>query len=70
MEQSPHRLWYVMYILFWIPAGIACYFVWKDRDKEEAKRQFWYSTWLGIFVWLMIGTVIEFLLFPVGLIFG
>ena len=48
MEESPSRLWYVAYVFLWVPAGIACYFAWRSRDMEEAKRQFWYSTWIGV----------------------
>lgn len=70
MEEYPRNLWYVAYIFLWFPAGIACYFVWKNKNKEEAKRQFWYSTWLGILVWFAILGVFETLLYPLGFVFG
>lgn len=70
MEETPNRLWYVAYVFLWVPAGIACYFAWRMRDREEAKRQFWYSTWIGVLFWAGLVFLLELALFPLGLIFG
>ena len=70
MKESPHRVWYVAYAFLWVPAGVACYLIWRNRDKGEAKKQLWHSAWIGAFVWLVVPSVLGMLSFPLGLVFG
>ena len=61
--ETPSRLWYVAHVFFWIISGIICYIVWKERNREAARRHLIHSLWLP-FVVYGIATVIMILAFP------
>ena len=45
---SPSRLWWVAHVFCWVISGLVCYLVWKDRNREAARRHLVHSLWIPI----------------------
>ncbi len=51
-ERSPSKIWYVGHLFFWIITGLICYIIWKDENKQMAKKHLIHSIWIT-FLWFI-----------------
>ena len=60
---TPSKVWWVAHVVFWIISGLICYLVWKDRNREAAKRHLIHSLWLPFAAYGLV-VVVVMLAFP------
>ncbi len=57
-KSYPSKIWYVGHFFLWIITGLVCYLIWKDKNKEAARKHLIHSIWIGlipeIFVWVVL----------------
>ena len=47
---SPSRLWWIAHVFFWVISGLICYLVWKDRNRDAARKHLIHSLWFPLVV--------------------
>ena len=56
--RTPPKIWYVAHIFLWIISGLVCYVLWKDENRQAAKRHLLHSLWIGLAGGIIIWTVL------------
>ncbi len=57
VTRSPSKMWYIAHVFFWVVTGIICYIVWKDDNRQMAKKHLIVSLWMPAAVWIAISLV-------------